>query len=124
MLHRRGTAAAKHRSLKLLFERRTTHIAVLVDRCDNSVGHKCDMLMIVIWQYCPRKYVSPVLTSLPQTSSEIQTPNWQVVDVHLIPVVIADSIKERLVAVIIECNAAILRTRTISCAYHKKQQKL
>jgi len=32
VFHRRGPAAAKHRSSKLLFERRTTHIAVSVDR--------------------------------------------------------------------------------------------
>ena len=32
MFHRRGPAAAKYRSLKLLIERRTTHIAVSVDR--------------------------------------------------------------------------------------------
>ena len=32
MFHRRGPAAAKHRSPKLLLQRRTTHIAVSVDR--------------------------------------------------------------------------------------------
>jgi len=32
VFHRRGPAAAKHRSPKLLLERRTTHIAVSVDR--------------------------------------------------------------------------------------------
>ena len=32
MFHKRGPAAAKHRSPKLLFDRRTTHIAMSVDR--------------------------------------------------------------------------------------------
>ena len=32
MFHTRGPAAAKHRSPKLLFDRRTTHVAVSVDR--------------------------------------------------------------------------------------------
>jgi len=31
----------------------------------------------------------------------IQTPNWQVIDVHLVPVMIADRIEKGLVAVII-----------------------
>jgi len=32
MFHKRGPAAAKHWSLKLLFDLQTTHIVVLVDR--------------------------------------------------------------------------------------------
>jgi len=49
------------------------------------------------------------------SSTEIQTPDWQIIDIHLIPVMIADGIKKCLVAVVFQHYAAVFCTRTISC---------
>jgi len=52
MFHTRGPAAAKHRSPKLLFERRTTHPAVSVDRSrrqarDVTLRHVCSLYRMI-----------------------------------------------------------------------------
>ena len=51
----------------------------------------------------------------PLKDLSVHTPDWQIVDIHLVPVMVADRIEKCLVVVISQCNAAVLRTRTISC---------
>jgi len=52
VFHRRGAAAPKRRSPKLLFERRTTQIAVSVDRSRRVLTSELGSKLAVVCQIC------------------------------------------------------------------------